>query len=299
MILQLKQIVPSLVLSCYLIYTRKSSAFKIPSTKSLPSKFHIQAFSNCRRFFDLDNSDHFDEQANGCIQNQPRINKNKFQHWHLDEIRSISKILSQPLQSSTRRSWIAQTTTSSAAIGAVLTAQANAATAESTSVTSLESSSSLINPSCDPTVSVWARGSRKLYLLGTAHISAESAQLAGRLVREVQPQAVFVELDAKRVGRAKMPSTTASDTVSNRVTSGTLASTSSSIDSNPKTYDTTSSEPPAVGIRARKDSPVQDKINPFDVKARIMRASQALVGDSIKKLYQKLESQGFSAGEEV
>ena len=52
---------------------------------------------------------------------------------------------------------------------------------------------------CDGTVSVWQRGNRLVYLLGTAHISEQSAQLASQLVRDTHPSAVFVELDLRRV----------------------------------------------------------------------------------------------------
>jgi hypothetical protein len=52
---------------------------------------------------------------------------------------------------------------------------------------------------CDRTVSVWQRGNRLIYLLGTAHISEQSATLAGQLVRDTHPGAVFVELDLRRV----------------------------------------------------------------------------------------------------
>jgi pheromone shutdown protein TraB len=47
-------------------------------------------------------------------------------------------------------------------------------------------------------VTVWERKDRILYLLGTAHISTSSAELAAQLVRDIQPNAVFVELDLKR-----------------------------------------------------------------------------------------------------
>lgn len=55
---------------------------------------------------------------------------------------------------------------------------------------------------CDPTVFSLTKGDRTLHIVGTAHISSESADLAGRLVRETAPDAVFVELDAIRVSRA-------------------------------------------------------------------------------------------------
>lgn len=73
---------------------------------------------------------------------------------------------------------------------------------------------------CDPTVTVWQRGDdRLLYLLGTAHISELSAQLASDLVRDVHPNAVFVELDLKRIGR--LPPATSAVT---KVPSSPLAS---------------------------------------------------------------------------
>ena len=53
---------------------------------------------------------------------------------------------------------------------------------------------------CDPTVSILKNKNRLIYVLGTAHISDVSAQLASQLVKDVQPDAVFIELDLKRVG---------------------------------------------------------------------------------------------------
>lgn len=52
---------------------------------------------------------------------------------------------------------------------------------------------------CDTTVSVWQKDGRLIYLLGTAHVSADSAALAGQLVKDTIPSGVFVELDNKRV----------------------------------------------------------------------------------------------------
>jgi uncharacterized protein YbaP (TraB family) len=62
--------------------------------------------------------------------------------------------------------------------------------------------------SCDPTVTVWQskNDDRLVYLLGTAHISEISANLATNLVRDVHPNAVFVELDLKRIGGVVKPS---------------------------------------------------------------------------------------------
>ena len=55
---------------------------------------------------------------------------------------------------------------------------------------------------CDPSVSTWTKRDRTVHILGTAHISSSSAELAGKMVREIQPNVVFVELDKKRVSRA-------------------------------------------------------------------------------------------------
>jgi hypothetical protein len=82
------------------------------------------------------------------------------------------------------------------ATGAVVTP--SLASAASSHATAPSVVSSLAT--CDATVSVWQRENRLVYILGTAHISETSANLAGQLVRDVHPDAVFVELDLKRVG---------------------------------------------------------------------------------------------------
>lgn len=80
------------------------------------------------------------------------------------------------------------------------------ASVASLSVLPSKSSSMTISKSkslCDPTVSIWKHPTtnRIVYIVGTAHISEISAELAGQLVRDTNPNAVFVELDLKRVAR--------------------------------------------------------------------------------------------------
>lgn len=53
---------------------------------------------------------------------------------------------------------------------------------------------------CDQAVSILQKKNRLIYVLGTAHISDISAQLASQLIKDVKPDAVFIELDLKRVG---------------------------------------------------------------------------------------------------
>jgi pheromone shutdown protein TraB len=76
---------------------------------------------------------------------------------------------------------------------------------------------------CDPAVSSWKKHGRTVHIVGTAHISSVSADLAGKVVREVQvrvgdiaasmciqasppccskPDCLFLELDLKRIERA-------------------------------------------------------------------------------------------------
>lgn len=38
-------------------------------------------------------------------------------------------------------------------------------------------------------------------MIGTAHISEESANLVRRTIKKVQPDVVMIELDPKRIGR--------------------------------------------------------------------------------------------------
>jgi len=96
---------------------------------------------------------------------------------------------------SSRRQWLVN----SAASGIALLLPSSAARA-ATRVALVSTAAT-----CDPTVSVWKRGDRIVYLLGSAHISTVSANLAGQLVRDVHPDAVFIELDLKRVGGLKAP----------------------------------------------------------------------------------------------
>lgn len=53
---------------------------------------------------------------------------------------------------------------------------------------------------CDQAVTILSKKGRLLYILGTAHISEVSANLASQLIKDVKPDAVFIELDLKRVG---------------------------------------------------------------------------------------------------
>lgn len=164
---------------------------------------------------------------------------------------------------------------------------------------------------CDPGVSVWKRNNRYIYLLGTAHISSASAKLAGDLVKDVHPNGVFVELDAKRItgsgllaGRLQGGGGgTEGDVPTSRVIipniqmiplSPTLLSdsTTSSTTISPSSITTTTSTTSSSNVPVPTTAAATTVTNP------IMRAASRAVGNSIKSMYKKLDSAGFQAGEE-
>jgi hypothetical protein len=218
--------------------------------------------------------------------------------WHnkndnLDEM-PPSTTVSSSSPSSSRRQWLAGVT--SAAIGGaascfvVPTAPADAV--------ELVSSASV----CDPGVSVWKKDGRLVYILGTAHISSASADLAGNLVKEIHPNGVFVELDPKRIkgtgvlaGRVQAAS------------AGGESGEGASGDGRPQSKiivpdiqqlsassgATGASQLEASGTSAKPtQSAAVSKPNP------VMKAASAAVGNSIKGMYKKLDTAGFQAGEE-
>ena len=54
------------------------------------------------------------------------------------------------------------------------------------------------DPLCDPCVSILRSGSKEVVVVGTAHISSDSASLVRRVVRAYKPDVVMLELDARR-----------------------------------------------------------------------------------------------------
>jgi pheromone shutdown protein TraB len=103
-----------------------------------------------------------------------------------------------------RRRWIRDMIVfGSSSIAAARGASASTATAISSpspSNTYITSSPSILL--CDPTIESYRKGSNKIHIIGTAHVSSASATLAGEVVKEIQPTAVFLELDPQRINRA-------------------------------------------------------------------------------------------------
>jgi len=141
-----------------------------------------------------------------------------------------------------------------------------------------------------------------VHILGTAHISADSAEVAGRLVKETRPQGVFVELDAKRVGRAFSPEKGERVADTAGVAAGFVGAGGEVA---PGSGGGGGGESPRVEVtraeRGSGDGAVGSSkrsgwsLNPFQW---FQKAGSVLVGDALRGLYKNLESQGFSAGEE-
>mmetsp|Transcript_5604 Transcript_5604/g.7974 ORF Transcript_5604/g.7974 Transcript_5604/m.7974 type:complete len:413 (+) Transcript_5604:78-1316(+) len=159
---------------------------------------------------------------------------------------------------------------------------------------------------CDASVSTWRNPSngRIVYLLGTAHISSASAELAGNLVKDVRPEAVFVELDAKRVGKAgfgEQPPSQQQQQQSEQSpepsSSNDAAAPSTATTPAPKSTEVISVAPP-LSESGNEGAAPPKKANPFDLRQRALQMGSAAVGNTIKGMYKKLDSAGFQAGEE-
>lgn len=161
---------------------------------------------------------------------------------------------------------------------------------------------------CDPSVSTWIRTydedslGRTVHILGTAHISSSSAELAGRLVKELRPDVVFVELDEKRVSRA-IPASVADVRGSVVPDEGDRNDRGSGSPENysTKKLDNESASPAMTSVVSSTPSGLSSntvRTNLFDVQSRLVDAGSKVVGDSVKSMYTKLESEGFKAGDE-
>lgn len=167
------------------------------------------------------------------------------------------------------------------------------------------SSAIVSNTLCDPSVSTWVKSyddtMRTVHILGTAHISSSSAELAGKMVRELKPNVVFVELDAKRVARA-IPggvrgSRSGSGNSDNKGNDGSKIGGYSAEDSNQSSLSSTTTTN-VVSSTPSAESNIPKTSNPFDVQSKLVNAGSKVVGNSVKSMYSKLESEGFKAGDE-
>jgi pheromone shutdown protein TraB len=127
------------------------------------------------------------------------------------------------------------------------------------------------------------------------------------MVRDLRPDVVFVELDAKRVARAipgggvggggavAAPGGAGAGGYDaagsgNDPTAPPAATTTTTTT---KTSVIAASPPPRDGASSSAAT-----TNPFDVQSRLVDAGSKVVGESVRGMYTKLESEGFKAGDE-
>ena len=214
-----------------------------------------------------------------------------------------------PRTTSDRRAWMHQcySTTAAAALSMGLTTAAPALAATTVATTPAV---------CDATVTVWKRGEQRLlYLLGTAHISEVSAQLAGTLVDDVHPNAVFVELDLKRIQQVTGSSSSGIET-QRRVFDSPAAAASTPESSSSSDPESTSSPPPPSTTTTRIIVPVAAEAQtPGDpqqqqqqqqltssnknwFQRRVLNFATRAVGNALRGMYSNLNDAGFQPGEE-
>lgn len=196
----------------------------------------------------------------------------------------------------TRRQWAKDTVVATSGLGFI--AMPRDAIASDAIDTKASSTQPVL---CDPSVSTFRNPSnnRVVHILGTAHISSASADVAGDLVRSIKPSAVFVELDAKRVGRAipKPENPDRSETVAEEDSSQSFSASSSSVIIAPTPTNTQAGAQSTTQQNMNSSTP-QKTTNPFNLKEKVLNKASQAVGNSIKGLYKKLESDGFDAGQE-
>jgi len=137
-----------------------------------------------------------------------------------------------------------------------------------------------------------------VYLLGTAHISERSAQLADRLVRDVHPDGIFVELDLKRAGGVPRQAENVSQNKFSMLEEGSAVPRDVVVPVLPTTLPRAAVASPDVPP-ALPESKAPKKQGFFDgMREKALAASANVVGGALKGMYQNLGDNGFRPGEE-
>lgn len=179
----------------------------------------------------------------------------------------------------------------------------SAAVVSGSATTTTRSATAVVSTihTCDASVSVWRspETGRKVYLLGTAHISATSAELAGDVIDDVRPDAVFVELDAKRVKMTLVDRPVEQPTQERQSPTSLAISTPSSP---PARQQEKKEEENGIDLPKNPNVVIQGPQTPTPASSGRSNPALALgsaaVGSAIKGMYSKLGNAGFSPGEE-
>ena len=127
---------------------------------------------------------------------------------------------------------------------------------------------------CDPCVTLVKSSSGALFtLVGTAHISEDSANLVRQVVREVKPDAVMLELDPARAGK-----------LMERSNGAVLSTSEPAPNSSPS-----SSRAPMFGV---------GQLAGRLLKGDMQEAGSQAIGVGLSSLYKQMDSLGFQSGGE-
>lgn len=126
----------------------------------------------------------------------------------------------------------------------------------------------LPNVLCDSCVSVVQTARQEITLVGTAHISEDSAVLVQRVLRQVQPDTVMIELDASRAAKLL----------------GAMGRTQTQ---NAAAGDTADRAPPTIGRLAGRV-----------LRGDLQEAKADAVGVGLSSMYRQLDQMGFQSGAE-
>lgn len=135
-------------------------------------------------------------------------------------------------------------------------------------------------------------------------ISKISADLAGQLVRDVHPEAVFVELDLKRVGgivKNAQQSSRQEALHSTEADGQAAVEASGTTYSSPTTTVVVPTVPPnALPTASNVPAPMEPQERGFlsAIRQRALSFGASAIGSAVRGMYQNLGDAGFSPGEE-
>lgn len=141
---------------------------------------------------------------------------------------------------------------------------------------------------CDDSISIIKSNlnNKEIVLIGTAHVSEESAKLVERTIQEVKPDIVMIELDQKRVGKV---------TADKLIEAGFIL---------PSEYQNKIvDDKDNALISSSSSSSSKQKVSVISTFGAIIRSAAqnavaGAIGGALKSLYKRLEDLGFSAGGE-
>lgn len=152
-----------------------------------------------------------------------------------------------------------------------------------------------VMPDCSDSITVLknAEGSTEIVIIGTAHISEESANLVRSTIKKVKPDIVMIELDVNRIGSLRNSNS------SFLAKSGfIIPSLDDSSSLNSQNYIQNHIQDSTIETSNAK--PQKKELNNFasSLKQFVTDSAGKLLGNTLKQFYKSVEKLGFKAGGE-